>query len=130
MLGDLAERMPRRALVVIISDLFDNPTRIVEGLRKLRYRKHEVIVLQVMDPAELNFVFRGPVLFEGLEAAGKLFADAGGLRQGYLEEVERFLSTLRRSCTNLRIDYSLFDTSKPLDAALSTFLTNRSSHLK
>ena len=110
--------------------MFDQPTRIIQGLRKLRYRKHEVILLQIMDPAELSFRFRGPVLFDGMEQTGKLFTDAGGLRKRYLEEVEEFLAALRRSCTNLRIDYTVFDTSKPLDAALSTFLANRSAHLR
>ena len=130
MLNDLAERSGRRALIVILSDLFDAPTRIIQGLRKLRYRKHEVILLQVMDPAELTFGFRGPVLFQGMEETGNLFADAGGLRRRYLEEVEEFLGILRRSCTNLRIDYTVFDTSKPMDTALSTFLATRSSRLK
>lgn len=129
-LSDLAERLPRRALVVIVSDLFDHPSRIIQGLRKLRYKKHEVILLQIMDPAELYFGLRGPVLFQGLEQAGRLFTDAGGLRRRYLEEVERFLSTLRRSCRNLRIDYSVFDTSKPLDASLTTFLVNRNARVK
>jgi uncharacterized protein (DUF58 family) len=129
-LADLAERVHRRTLIVIVSDLLDDPSRIIQGLRKIRYKKHEIILLQILDPAELKFEFVGPVLFRGKEQTGKLFADAGGLRRRYLEEVERFLSTLRRSCTNLRIDYSVFDTSEPLDASLSTFLVNRSAHLK
>ena len=129
-LSDLAERVPRRALMVIISDMFDQPSQVIQGLRKLRYKKHEVILLQIMDPLELDFDLRGPVLFRGLEQSGRLFTDAGGLRRRYREEVERFLSTLRRSCRNMRIDYSVFDTSKPLDASLTTFLVNRSAHLK
>ena len=129
-LSDLAERVQRRTLIVLVSDLFDNPTRIVQGLRKLRYRKHEVIILQIMDPQELEFSFRGPVLFEGLEQAGRLFTDAGGLRGRYQEEVDKFLATVRRACRNMRIDYSVFDTSKSLDASLTTFLVNRSAHLK
>ena len=129
-LTDLAERVQRRTLIVVISDLFDNPTRLIQGLRKLRYRKHEVIILQIMDPQELEFTFRGPVLFEGLEQTGRLFTDAGGLRERYREEVDKFLATVRRACRNLRIDYSVFDTSKSLDASLTTFLVNRSAHLK
>lgn len=129
-LDDLAERFPLRSLVVVISDLFDDPAGIIHGLRKLCFRKHEIIVMHVMDHEELNFGFRGSVLFEGLEERGKLFSDAGRLREKYLAELHDFLEEIRRACRTLQIDYALFDTSAPIDVAISTLLATRSARIK
>jgi len=124
-LDDLSDRLSRRTLVVLISDLFDDAPEVVRGLRHLRYRRHDVIVLQVLDPAELMFNFHGPTRFEGLEGTGKLAVDPASIRRRYLEEVDRFTETVRRSCRQMHVDYEVFNTADSLDLVLSTYLANR-----
>ena len=127
---ELTERFGQRMLVIIISDLFDEVEGIVKGLKQLRFRHHDVIVWNLWDQGELTFSLKGPTLFEGLESTGRLLADPGALRVRYLEEVERFQTRLRRACGQMHVDYSVFNTSLPLDAALSGYLATRSARLK
>ena len=129
-MDDLAERLPRRALIVVLSDLFDELEGIVRGLKHLHYRGHETIVFQVMDPAELAFPFRSTTLFEGLEATGKLLVEPRALRQRYLQEVQRFTDAMRRHCRDLRTDYEVVDTSHPLDAVLTSYLATRNATVR
>jgi uncharacterized protein (DUF58 family) len=129
-LAELAERLHHRLLIVLISDLFDTPESILKGLKLLRYRRHEVIVWNVWDPAELSLPFSGPVMFEGLEQSGRLLTDPQSLRTRYVEEVERFQNQLRAGCGHMLIDYSVFNTGMPLDAALSGYLATRNARLR
>ena len=129
-LGELAERLSHRLLIVLISDLFDDAEDILRGLKQLRYRHHELIVWNLWDPAELTLPFNGPALFEGLEATGRLASDPGSLRSRYLEEVERFQSQMRAGCAHMLADYSVFNTATPLDVALSGYLTTRKARLR
>ncbi len=129
-LDDVAERVGRRTMVVLISDLFDDAAEILHGLRHLRYRRNEALVLNVWDPAELTFPFAGPTRFEGLEAAGNLLTEPQLLRRRYLVEIERFLAALRRGCRNMQIDYELFDTAGALDISISAFLATRSASVR
>ena len=129
-LDDLAERFPRRSLVVLVSDLFDDPHEVLRGLKHLRYRKHDVIVFNVLDDAELTFPYARATLFDGLEGYGELLADPRALRRRYLEEVHRFTDTLRRGCRDLRIDYEILNTARPLDVALSAYLATRNARIK
>ena len=129
-LDDLAERLERRALVILISDLFDDVEDILRGLGHLRHRRNEVIVCGIWDDAEYDFPFHGPTLFEGLEQAGKLLTEPRSLRDRYLDEVRRFNSRLRNGCHQLRVDYAPFRTSTPLDAAISTYLATRSAQIR
>ena len=126
-MNDLAERLPRRMLIVVLSDLFDNLNRIVRGLKHLRYRRHEVIVFHVMDHAELEFPFGSATLFEGLERTGRLLAEPKALRQRYLKEVQEFTSALRARCRDLRTDYEVVDTARPLNAVLTSYLATRNA---
>ncbi|MBN1345529.1 MAG: DUF58 domain-containing protein [Phycisphaerae bacterium] len=126
-MDDLAERLPRRTLVVVLSDLFDDPDEIVRGLKHLRYRRHEVIVFQIMDHAELEFPFRAATLFEGLEGTGELMVEPRALRKRYLDELRRFTDTLRAQCRNMHMDYEVVDTSHPLDDVLTTYLATRNA---
>lgn len=126
-LDDLAERLPRRALVVLLSDLFDEVEGIVRGLKHLKHRNHDVIVFHILDPAEIDFPFGGATLFEGLEARGELLVEARAIRRRYLEEVRRFTSTMQRQCREMRLDYQLVNTSHDLAEVLSTYLANRNA---
>jgi uncharacterized protein (DUF58 family) len=124
-LTDIAESVSRRGMVVVISDLLGDVDATLRGLRLLRQRGHDTLVLQVMDDDELDFPFEGPTRFEGLELPDHLNCNPRALREGYLAAVERFLSALRRGCARNEVDYALVRTSDPLDAALTKFLSHR-----
>jgi len=129
-LDELAERLHQRMLVILISDLFDDPDSIIKGIRHLRFRHHEIIVWNLWDPAELRLPYRGPTMFEGLESAGRLLVDPRSLRQRYLAEVEHFRQLLRVSCGQMHVDFMSFDTSTALDVALSGYLATRSARMR
>jgi len=124
---NVAEKIPRRGLVCLISDLFVDVDGLMRGLRHFRHRKHEVIVLHVMDEDELTFPFQGNTLFRGLEAAGELMIEPRALRQGYIEAVEEFCTEVKRLCIACQIDYKRISTADHLDAALLAFLAARAA---
>src|SRR5579863_3960869 len=126
---DLAERIKKRGLVVILSDLFDDLPSLLLGLKHLRHRRHEVLVLQVIDPAEQDFPFQDPTLFKGLERLPEQLTEPRSLRAAYRREFENFLKDIRRGCRDLHMDYTVLRTDMPLDVALRTFLTNRASRM-
>jgi len=129
-LHELAERLTHRTLIVLVSDLFDNPNVVLTGLKHLRYRHHELIVWNLWDPAELTFPFKGPTMFEGLEATGRLLVEPRSLRDRYREEVDGFQTLLRQGCGKMQVDYVIFNTLSPLDVALSGYLATRSARLR
>ena len=129
-LTNLAERVKRRSLLILISDFFDDPSHIESGLRRLRYSKNEMILCHVMDPAELKFPFSGPTMFSGMEQAGKILSEPATLRENYLEEVDGFLAKMRKTCRELHLDYELYNTADPLDVALSTYLATRNAGIR
>ncbi|BBO33260.1 DUF58 domain-containing protein [Lacipirellula parvula] len=121
----IAEENYRRGLIVVVSDLLGDPASTLRGLRLLRQRGHDVLVLHVMDDDELDFPFDGPTRFEGLELPAHLNCNPRALREGYLEAVEKFVSTLRHGCARDAVDYELIRTSQPMDAALAAFFSRR-----
>jgi uncharacterized protein (DUF58 family) len=128
--GQFADQIRQRGLVILISDLLTDVDDLLAGLQRLRYTRHDVIVLHVMDQDELTFPFESNALFEGMEApAGELLADPQSLRRSYLDLVEAFIRQVRSSCMNHRIDYQLLSTTDPLDGGLSTFLAARMRQL-
>ena len=92
---DLAERLARRGIVVILSDLFDDVDAMLAGLKHFRHRRHDVIVLHVLDPAEIDFPFQQVTMFKGLEALGDVVTEPRSLRAAYQEEVQSFLKRVR-----------------------------------
>jgi uncharacterized protein (DUF58 family) len=123
---ELAERLKKRSLVIVISDLLTNVDDLILGLQRLRYTRHDVIVLHVMDHDELEFPFTDNSMFKGLETPGQeLLTDPQSLRASYLEIVQSFISRVRAACVDHKIDYRLISTREPLDAALSAFLAAR-----
>ncbi len=129
-LNELGELLSHRTLIILISDLFDDPDAILKGFKYLRYRHHELIVWNIWDHAELTLPLKGPTMFDGLESTGKLLTDPRLLRARYLEEVDRFQARLRTGCGHMHIDFTIFDTTTPLDAALSGYLATRSARLR
>lgn len=129
-LDQLAEKLTHRSLVVIISDLFDDPENLIKALRHMRFRKHEVVVFQVLDPAEITFPFEDVTLFKGLEEAGELLTEPRALRAGYLEQLALFTEKLSRACRGLNIDFARLNTGDSLDIALSQYLADRMGRTK
>jgi uncharacterized protein (DUF58 family) len=123
---NLAERIRRKGLVIVVSDLLDHPEELLFGLRHLRHRKHEVILFHVMDKAELTFPFDSMLKLEGLEVAREELIDPIAIRKSYLEELDRYLDAIKRGCRTNKIDYVAMDTSMPLDIALTGYLATRS----
>ena len=121
----LAQESHRRGLIVIVSDLLGDVQSTLRGLRLLRQRGHDVLVLHVMDDDELDFPFDGPTRFEGLELPEHLTCNPRALREGYLAAVNEFVASLRHGCARDAVDYALIRTSQPMDAALAAFLSRR-----
>jgi uncharacterized protein (DUF58 family) len=124
-LRSAAETLPRRGMMILISDLLSDPASTLKGLKLLRQRGHDVLVFHVMDDDELDFPFSGPTRFEGLESIDHLNCNPRALREGYLEAVNAFLEEIRRGCASNTVDYALIRTSQSMDAVLATYLSNR-----
>ncbi len=122
---DLAERIPRRGIIVLLSDCFDDLNDILAGLKHLRHKRHEVIVLHVMDRAELEFPFQEATLFRGLEQMPELLTDPRSLREGYLEQVNTFLADFQRGCLSQNVDYVRLRTDANLGVVLASYLASR-----
>jgi uncharacterized protein (DUF58 family) len=122
---DLAERITRRSIIFVVSDLFDEPGDLLTGLQHLRHKRHEVVVWHVMDAAELDFPFQEATLFRGLEQLPDLLTDPRTLRKSYLAEVQRFVTELQRGCRGQNIDYVQLRTDTNLGVALSSYLAHR-----
>jgi uncharacterized protein (DUF58 family) len=128
--NDLAERFKKRGVVVILSDLFDDPARIVTGLKHFRHRRHEVIVFHVLDPAELDFPFRDTTLFKGMEGMADILTDPHALKRAYQTELKSFLGELEKGCRMVDIDYVPLRTDQSLEVALSSYLASRSARIR
>ena len=125
-LEEIAGQIKRRGLVVLVSDLLDEPEKILKGLRLFRFKGNDVIVFHLLDPAELSLPFDGNILFEDLEELNlRVVADPRTIRKTYREVVEEFTSRMRQECHDNVIDYQLISTSTPLDQALASYLSWR-----
>jgi len=127
---ELAERLHKRGVVVVLSDLFDDVPSMLAGLKHFRHRRHDVIVLHVLDPAELEFPFRQPLLFKGLEQLPDVLVDGRSLRKAYLAEFDRFLTAVRQGCRSQQMDYVPLRTDQSLGTALSSYLASRMARVK
>jgi len=125
-LDDIAAQVKRRGLIVLVSDLLDEPAEILKGLRQFRFKGNDVIVFHLMDPAELNLPFDGNILFEDLEAANlRVITDPRAIRATYQQVVTEFIIDMRTQCHDNAIDYQLISTATPLDRALASYLSWR-----
>ncbi len=129
-LDQIAEKVSHRSVIVLLSDCFDDLDSIKKGLRHLRYKKHEVILMQLFDEQEVTFPFEDVTLFKGMEELGQLLTEPRSLREGYLEQLTLFTDQLKKLCRGMNIDYQRFVTNEPLDVSLSQFLANRAASMK
>ena len=124
-LHEIAERVRRRSLVVVISDFFDDVEELLHGLQHFRHRRHEVIVLHLLDDAEIDFPFDRVTLFEGIERGEEVVVDPRVIGGSYRARFRQFVDRLRRGCTEKNIDYERMQLSEPFDKALAAYLGRR-----
>ncbi len=122
----MAERLPRRGLVVLLSDLFDDPAAVLSGLKHFRHRGHEVLVCQILDPREVALDYPGEVEFTSLEEPGRrVRTEPAHVRADYRERFELWRRTLRHECRRHLVDLVEMTTDRPVAAALGAYLMKR-----
>ncbi len=121
----ITELLGRKGILVVVSDFYEEPDEVLGAVGPLRARGHDVIVFQVMDPTELEFPFEEASGFEDLETREQIPVVPAKLRDDYTRMVGEHLAALKKRFTDNRIDYTLLDTSKPLDLALFQYLLAR-----
>jgi uncharacterized protein (DUF58 family) len=121
----VAESLRRKGIVVVISDLYDEPKEVIDGIRHLAYRGNDVIVIQIVDPIELSFEFRDSARFVDLETRGGMHVIPDYIRDEYRKIVAEQVAWFEKECRKDRIDYVLMDTGQPLDKALFGYLVRR-----
>ena len=122
--------LKRRGLVVVISDLYEDPQAVLDAVKPLRYQGNDVIVFHLLDATELEFPFDEAASFEDMESGERLPVVPESLRARYRELVAEHIATLAKLCARNRIDYAMFDTTQPLDYALFRFLSERERLMK
>ncbi len=121
----MAERIKRRGLIVLISDLLDDPEEVISGLRHFRHNRHEVLVFHILDRQEIDFDFKGDVLFEDLESKEKIRTFPWYIKNEYRQKVQEFLDHYKHICQENKIDYQMLQTDLTLDKALMEYLIKR-----
>lgn len=124
-LHQAADRMKRRGLVIIISDLLDDPPGVIGALKHFRHKKNEVIVMQVLDPIERTFAFGSDAVFKDVETSEQITTLPWQIQSSYRDAMARFLDTYKRECREHAIDYVMMDTATPFDTALTGYLARR-----
>ena len=122
---EVAERIPHRGVIFIISDLFDDVTPLIKALHHFHYRKHEIVVLHIMAEEELHFPFNSFVHFQDLESPLELLLDPKSLRASYLDRVNEFLKILKDGCGQMMADYVPISTKVPFEKSLADYLARR-----
>jgi uncharacterized protein (DUF58 family) len=125
-LNSIADKIKRRGLVVIISDLFDDISSVISALKHFRYQKNEVVVFQVLDPVERNFSFGRDAVFHDLETDEEITTQPYQIQKAYREAFDEYINRIKTECLNSNIEYNLMDTSTPFDKALFSYIQKRS----
>ena len=121
----IAEQIKRRSLVIILSDLFDEPGGVLSAFKHFRYRGNEVVVMQILDPLERSFAFGRDAVFKDMETGEELMTQPWHIQRAYRESLREFLSRYQQECLENNIDYLLLETSMPYDRALMEYLHKR-----
>jgi uncharacterized protein (DUF58 family) len=128
-LHQLADSLTKRGMVVLISDLLDDPAAVIRGLKHFQFRGTDVIVFQVLDPDEIDFPFERATRFEDLETGAEVRAVPAAVRDHYLREIGGLIEHYKRDLGAVGIDYHLLKTSEPLELALLSYLSTRARTL-
>lgn len=123
----MVRNLKRRGLVVLISDLIDDPEETIRAIRMIAAHRHDVLVFQIQDPAESDFTFDGSTLFRDVETGEELEVDPAALRATYLEKMRELTDLYRKRLTEVGVDYQLVNTRQPYDHALWAYLQQRSA---
>jgi len=121
----IAETTKRRGLIIIISDLVDRQETVLNALQHFRHDRHEVIVFNVFDPAEIEFPFEDLTEFRDMETDARMVVQPKVIREQYLDNFNRFVERYRRGCAASRIDYELLQTDQPFELMLAAYLARR-----
>src|SRR4030095_16731223 len=121
----LAEVLSRRGIVILISDFYDEPANILAGLKILKAKGNDIMAFHIMDDFELTFPFEDMAQFEDMETTDKMHVIPEYVRNQYLNVVATHIEALRTGMNAVQIDYTLMNTSKPLDAGLFSYLASR-----
>ena len=124
-LHDLAAAVRKRGMVVLVSDLLDDPVSVLDGLKHFRYRGTDVIVFHILDPYELKFPFEHAARFRDMETQEEVMAVPGSVRADYLERMQARIAFYRRELGLAGIDYCQLETSQPLELGLMAYLMTR-----
>ncbi|MEW6510371.1 MAG: DUF58 domain-containing protein [Bacteroidota bacterium] len=124
-LHQAADRMKRRGLVIVISDLLEDPQGVVAALKHFRHKKNEVIVMHVLDPMERSFAFGGDAIFRDLETSERLMTQPWHIQSSYRRALAEFLNRYKHECREHAIDYVVMDTATSFDVALTEYLIKR-----
>jgi uncharacterized protein (DUF58 family) len=121
----IAAVVSKRGLVVLISDLLTPVESLEKNLGYLRSRGHEVLLIRVLDPAELTFTFPDPAMFRDVESGRQLYIDPETARESYLEKFNVHLQVIQKTCSNLGVEYCQVATDQPLELVLFDFVSAR-----
>ena len=124
-LHTIADRIKRRGLVIVISDLFDDPHTVMVALKHFRHAKNEVIVMHVLDPIERSFAFGNDAIFKDMETGERIMTHPWYIQRSYQTAMTKFLDRYRSECREHNIDYVFMDTTTPFDVALIEYLSKR-----
>ncbi|MFC1490336.1 DUF58 domain-containing protein [Candidatus Latescibacterota bacterium] len=124
---ELADAIKKRGIVIIISDMLEDPDAITEGLRHFRFAGNDVIVFHIMDPVEQTLEFNDIVELEDMETSERVIIMSDEAREAYQYNLNKFKARMKNDCGLLRVDYDIFETNKPLDFALFNYLSKRST---
>jgi len=125
----LADSLGKRGMVVLISDLLDDPDAVIRGLKHFQFRGTDVIVFHILDKDEIEFPFERATRFEDLETDEEVIAVPGAVRDHYVREMKSLIERYRRDLGGAGIDYQLLDTNRPLELALMSYLSTRARSL-
>ena len=124
-LHDLAAAVRKRGLIVLVSDLHDDPARVLDGLKHFRYRGSDVVVFHILDPFELQFPFEHAARFRDMETSEEVMAVPGSIRDDYIARMQERIAFYRSELGLAGIDYCLLETSQPLERGLMAYLMTR-----
>ena len=128
-LNEMAEKIKRRGLVIVISDLLDSQPEVLNALKHFRYKKNDVIVFQILDTAEINFIDGNPVTMVDIETGEEMFSQPHIYKKAYSEAFSEFIEKYKKECIANNIDFLTLSTETPFDRALFTYLEKRAKSL-
>ena len=124
-LNEIAEKVKRRGLIIIFSDLFDDQKEVMNAMKHFRYNKNEVIIFQILDPVEISFLDGNPVTLKDMETNEEIYSQPFAMQKAYRETIKEFIENYKTECGKNNIDFITLSTSTPFDTALLSYLNKR-----